>query len=575
MTPEQLSSTDKERLHERLQELGGLACVMSFRPELTFEAGPPDSPWCFRFDTAVLSAPINDLLDRSMDFCRGLTLHEAAHATVTRIFDLIRRDFFEDRSLHALFNSIEDCRIETWIKDRSPGAAPWIRLYNDRLFAPILNGPPIQSLATQFNMSILSKWWFGEEPKTLAPEVKKALEETWPAIEEAIAMQPPRIEMESEIINRAYANSRTLQFSYMRSDIINPPSDFEKLVRIRQLQMVHVVLHKILPTYKTLCEQDKKNQQGEGDLERFLQSMRGHHVQQAHGQQQAQQGQQQGQASQSQQVQQAQQAQNRQFQAGSGNAQQEIEKALEINPRDTYLREWKKLAPEIDILSEELLQVFQKRNRMRWLNGYPSGARLDVRQAMAFEADPRRYRVLWQRKSNPTRIDPSFTLLIDRSGSMEGERMEGTFQGLVLLSEVCARLGIPLEVMSFANNYKMEHSWDTPLTEEARLKLGRLGGQPHGGTYLGAALKEIFNRMKDVRFRNRFLIVLSDGIPHDEAQAHVWVRALEQEGVSCIGLGIGEDTKGLNRFFSEGMYEVTPREVAHGLAHWIRTKLIQ
>ena len=567
MTAGQLSDADKERLAERVQELSGLACVMSFRPELTFEAGPPHSPWCFRFDTAVVSAPINDLLDRSMDYCRGLTLHEAAHATVTRIFDMIRHDFFRDQTLHALFNSIEDCRIETWIKDRSPGAAPWIRLYNDRLFAPILNGPPIQSLATQFNMTILSKWWFGEEPKILAPEVKAALKETWPAIEAAIAMQPPRIELESELIHRVYENSRTLQFAYMRKDIMAPPSDFEKLVRIRQLQMVHIVLNQVVPVYKELCEKDRAQNRGEGDLQRFLQGMRGHHIQQSHGGQNNQGGQRAQVPSQGQ--------GNRQFQAGSGNAQQAIAKALEINPKDSYLQVWKSLAPEIDILSEELLRVFQKRNRMRWLNGYPSGSRLDIRQAMYFEADPRKYRVLWQRKSNPTRIDPSFTLLIDRSGSMDGERMEGTFKGLVLLSEVCTRLGIPLEVYSFANDFSAEHTWDQPLTESARFTLGRISSRTAGGTYLGAALKELHTRMAELRFRNRFLIVLSDGIPHDEAQVHVWVRALERDGVACIGLGIGDDTKELNRFFSEGMYEVTPREVAHGLAHWIREKLTQ
>ena len=127
MIPETISLKDKNRLEERLEELGGLACVMSFRPELTFTVGAPQSPWCFRFDIAQVSAPIDDLLDHSMDFCRGLTLHEAAHATVTRIFDMVRRDFFREPELHALFNSIEDCRIETWIKDRSPGATPGSR----------------------------------------------------------------------------------------------------------------------------------------------------------------------------------------------------------------------------------------------------------------------------------------------------------------------------------------------------------------------------------------------------------------------------------------------------------------
>lgn len=561
MIPETISLKDKNRLEKRLEELGGLACVMSFRPELTFTVGAPQSPWCFRFDIAQVSAPIDDLLDHSMDFCRGLTLHEAAHATVTRIFDMVRRDFFREPELHALFNSIEDCRIETWIKDRSPGATPWIRLYNDRLFAPILNGPPIQSHATQFNMTILSKWWFGEEPKILAPEVRAALKKTWPAIERAIAVQPPRIEVESNLINQVYANSRTLRFAYMTQDLFSPPSDFEKLVRIRQLQMVHIVLKEIVPVYRELYKRDKeKNQKNlDSDLQRFLEGMRGHHVQQSSSSPQRQI------TSQSQ--------SNRQFQPSSGNAKEEIDDALKINPKDKYLQEWKGVSSEIDILSEDLIRVFQKRSKLRWLSGYPSGTRLDIRQAMYFEADPRLYRVLWQRKSQPKRIDPSFTLLIDRSGSMEGERMEGAFKGLVLLSEVCARLSIPLEIYSFARDFAMEQSWEDKLDEEGRMNLGKISSSYGGHTYLGEALEKICERMSQWPFQDPFLIVLSDGLPHDPQQAHVWIRALERKGVSCIGLGIGSDTRELNRFFQEGMYEVTPNQVAHGLSYWIREKL--
>lgn len=581
MKPIVLTEAEQARLDERLDELGGLACVMSFRPELSFVAGPPQSPWCFSFNTAVVSAPINDLLDHSMDFCRGLTLHEAAHATVTRIFDLVRHDFFIEPEMHALFNSIEDCRIETWIKDRSPGAAPWIRLYNDRLFAPILHGPPIKSHATQFNMSILSKWWFGEEPKVLAPEVKKALDAVWPAIDKAIATQPPRIEMTSALIEQAYMNSRTLQFAYMRADMIDPPSDFEKLVRIRQLQMVHIVLTEVVPVYKELYDQDKKKQQknkngpskqGDEDLQRFLQNMRSHHIQQSSGQGN-QNANQTGQGRQTSSVQTN--SQNRQFAPGNTNAQQAIDQALEINSKDLYLQAWKSLASDIDTLSEELMQVFQKTNKSHWLSGYISGARLDVRQAMYFEADPRLYRVLWQRKSQPKRIDPFFCLLLDRSGSMRGEKITSAFQGLVLLSEVCARLGVPLEIFSFSDDCVSELSCESTLNEATRISLGELGSKPDGQTYMGIALQQISDRMEKLHFRDKFLIVLSDGIPNDGPTVHQAIATLARQGVSCIGLGVGPETKNLQQFFREGMFEVNPHEIAHGLAYWIRIKLLQ
>ena len=77
----------------------------------------------------------------------------------------------------------------------------------------------------------------------------------------------------------------------------------------------------------------------------------------------------------------------------------------------------------------------------------PSGARLDLRQAVAFEADRSRYRSLWSRPVLPVRRDPAVLLLVDRSGSMtEGERMRHAFDGLVLLVEVCRRVGVPAAV---------------------------------------------------------------------------------------------------------------------------------
>ena len=70
----QISEEDIALVESRILELEGLAGLVSFRPELKFKAGPPNSPWSFNFGTAVVSAPVNDLIDRSMDYCRGLTM---------------------------------------------------------------------------------------------------------------------------------------------------------------------------------------------------------------------------------------------------------------------------------------------------------------------------------------------------------------------------------------------------------------------------------------------------------------------------------------------------------------------
>lgn len=568
---QRLSEEDIARLEERTAELEGLASLVSFRPEVTLQAGPPDSPWSFNFVTAIVNAPVNDLLDRSMDYCRGLTMHEAAHATVTRIFDMVHPSLFQGRHVHALFNSIEDCRIETWIKDRNPGAAPWIRLYNDRLFAPIVNGRPIESWVTQYNMMILSRWWFGEDPKAVAPEVQDAFDRTWPAIQRAIAAQPPKIEINSPIVDDIYNNNRTLRLAYIQQDFVDPPSDFEKLVRIRQLQMVYIVVKEVLPVYEELNRKQQNSSQSQQDLQRFLEQMRAHHTTQQSGQRGS------GQAAQGRPGQ-GQGGVGQQFTpgggAGAGNVQDAIQQALNVNPRDQYLKVWQSLSAEIDLLSNQLIQVFHQRSRMKWLSGYESGARLDVRRAMAFEADPRLYRVLWQRKSTPKKIDPCFTLLLDRSGSMSGERIQGAFKGLVLLTEVCSRLSVPLNIVSFASDQTVEMTFDESLTEAKRMKLGTLMSRANNQTYMGAALRNLENILEETPASDKFLIVLSDGIPSDESETTNMVRRLSSKDVTCIGLGIGPETANLNRFFAEGMFDVTPTDVAEGFAQIIREKLL-
>ena len=64
------------------------------------------------------------------------------------------------------------------------------------------------------------------------------------------------------------------------------------------------------------------------------------------------------------------------------------------------------------------MRILHVRSRLRWLIGYPSGARLDLRSVMLFESDPRHYNRIWMRKSVPKRYDLVFMLLIDLSGSM-------------------------------------------------------------------------------------------------------------------------------------------------------------
>ena len=110
---------------------------------------------------------------------------------------------------------------------------------------------------------------------------------------------------------------------------------------------------------------------------------------------------------------------------------------------------------------------------------------------------------------------------------MSGERIQGAFKGLVLLTEVCSRLSVPLNIVSFASDQTVEMTFDESLTEAKRMKLGALMSRASSQTYMGAALRNLENILEETPASDKFLIVLSDGIPSDESETTNMVRRLE------------------------------------------------
>jgi len=582
---ESLSEADRIQVSERLEELTHLVRLISLRPELTMVVGEPDSPWSFSFRDNRVSAPVNDLINESADYCRGLTLHEAAHATVTRIFDLIHPSVVQRRAYHSLFNVIEDCRIETWIMERSPGAVPWIKEYNDKLFTPFLERPLPQSLSAQYLSSVLSEWWFKKRPDHLDERVMKALDDTQPFIDKAIDARPPVEVGRLNLYSDVYAQNRSLSIIYLTSDYQSPPSDFEKAVRLRQLQMVIEVTRHIFPVYDRLLliDQEENQPKLEEELKELLDHLRGDHLnvsgrspQDTQGAEGCQPNQGQGtspsnqdSAQSSATVSEPPQALNDQSgpylpnpHVSDHQLRQALNRALDIDPNDKYLKVWKSLSNEIHILGQELIRVIEARVKPKWVRGYAAGTRLDLRQAMAFEADPKLYQRLWMKQTKPNKIEPAFIILLDISGSMEGNHIKGAFSALVVLVEVCARLHIPLEIISFNNQVKLIKEWEESITEELRSRLAQLLAQTGSSTRLSLALDLAQERLQYLPFKDRFIITLSDGEPNEPELVRERLKDMSQGAVHCLGVGIGSGTRSLKQFFSDGIYEVTPMQLA-------------
>lgn len=526
-----------------VEELEQLARLTAFRPDLRLVVGESGSDWSFNWVTGTISVDGARLVTESADFNRGLVLHESAHAAITRLQTIVPEPLLKDRRLFALLNVVEDCRIETWMRARFPGSWPWVCEYNNRLFRPVLAADDQRPPAAQFLSGILSRWWYGKAAEPMGDEAKQALESVWPAVERVLQALPPPPDTLGDL-SSTYAQNPVAR-CYATTDNCEPPDAYEQAVRIAQYQMWSIVHADILPAYVRLLPPEA----GLGKqllyyFDQLFQAIPDRHLlgnpiaagPRGNG--------------------------VRCQQPSSGN----IEPPLSPTGMDSYLKSWRRQHAVIELLADSLLRWFQAHGRTRLRPGCPWGSRLNLRAAMRFEADPRLYDQLWSRPLVPTRIDPHFSLAIDRSGSMKGEKITQSFHAAVLLCEVCRRVGVPLNVYSFGSVAERLLRHDEPLSAEVRARLGSLPQAANGGTNLTAALELVAGDVTQSPYRDRFVFVLSDGEPDDDASARAQIAGLAEDGVSLVGLGLGPQTLRLQEFFPVSRANLTASELPGALA---------
>ena len=526
-----------------VEELEQLARLTAFRPELRLVVGESGSDWSFDWRTGTISVDGGRLVSESADFNRGLVLHESAHAAITRLQSMVPGETLKDRRLFALLNTVEDCRIETWMQIRFPGSQPWVREYNNRLFRPILAADIERPPAAQFLGGILTRWWFGTATEPMGEAARQALDSVWPAVERVLKALPPKLDALGDP-SATYARS-AVSGCYVALDDVHPPAAFEKAVRLAQYEMWSVVHRDILPAYLPLLPpKDDLGKPFTFYLSTLLEAQRQRGVSWIHAAARTP----------------APATLTRPFPRDREQA------PLKPGGHAPYLQSWRRQHATIELLAEGLLRWFQAHGRIRYRHGCPWGNRLNLRAAMRFEADPRLYDQLWSRPLVPERIDPHFSVVIDRSGSMKGERMEQTFHGAVLLCEVCRRVGLPLSVYAFGSQVERLLHYDEPLSAEVRSRLGSLPESAQGDTNFAAALERVAADLGGSPFRDRFVIVLIDGEPDDEESARQQIAWLAADAVVLIGLGLGPATLRLQELFPVSRGNLTAAEVPAALA---------
>ena len=233
----------------------------------------------------------------------------------------------------------------------------------------------------------------------------------------------------------------------------------------------------------------------------------------------------------------------------------ELEKKLEQMRREKmteYDKTYEETADIINSLYNRLKKFFLPERHPKWKKDYPTGSRLDLEKAMQAEADPRYLEKLWERKTIPHKLDYRFSVLVDLSGSMKGEKIEETFKGVVALAEVLEKLGMQYEVIGFSSGVKSFKEWREKLNKEKRNELVELKSWGKQKTHTDEATEFAIEHIAKNRGKNNFILTLTDGQPYPEGHGERLRETLKEaknKNIKTVGCGLGPNTEFVKDYY--------------------------
>lgn len=522
-----------------ISELQSLAALTSSLPGIILEVGASGCGWSFNWSTQVITADPSDLALRPADYCRGLILHEAAHGAITRLGDIVPLDLMKSvPGLHHLLNVIEDCRIENWLQQRFPGCQPWVRLYNDRLLAwpacPESRAEIAADPARGFLMGLLFAWWHDGAQIGLHPLSQAGIAEVNPYFDQAVQAYSDPTPPDAARTVLVY-ESHPVGKCYSAVDFENPPSPGESVIRMTQHRMWSLTWAHIVPVFRRLL--DHPDSQPFSSWE--YASRPAHHSGIARP-------------------------------AANSSRRDAV---VSCPSEDAYEAAVVRHGRLIEACAEVVLRQLVEASRPKTSRFHRCGNRLDLRVAMQFEADPRQFDRLFQRRSLPAHPDPAFIVVVDESLSMNGGRAAATFDAVVVLREVCLRLGIPLAILGFGSSTRRIQEWHDVDSAPVRGNVARLlepiGRSSRLQSALDAAMGLQARLPESCQPR---LWILSDGEVSNPFEIRRSIIAFRMGGTPIHCLGLGPDSGGLRTILPSASVGLRPEDLPEAFAKLLQVQ---
>lgn len=270
-----------------------------------------------------------------------------------------------------------------------------------------------------------------------------------------------------------------------------------------------------------------------------------------------------------------------------------MEGLFETKEKDYYGLALEKTSNLIDNLTADLRDIFVKRKLEKYESGYRSGRRWNIRKRIRekvaniplFKTEARE-----QVESESEEMDYAITLMVDLSGSMNRSgKIQEAFKSAVVLGETLNNLGIRFEIVGFQDILLEFKSFEENLDEEMRKKLNQLilevedenpGGHNNSGDNNdGECLMEASKHLANQMTKNKFLIVLSDGIPAMDSGAKSQGQ-LDRELKEAVAeittntnqklIGIGLLSDAVAKYYENNLAGVTTEEMVETLSGLLR-----
>jgi hypothetical protein len=592
-----------------LERLSSLAAGLCLDARVRLEAGT--GGWCYLPDRRVIRVDSRDLEHKGAIYCAGVLAHEVGHFHISR-YHLFRVPFPSEQILAQVLNGIEDPRVNEWIKGRYPGTIPWFGM-----LGAVDGRQPFTGLlpsVVRFALEAAREELIGWEPATsvgpLPTAVADALEATRGARQRFARTVPPTNLTADLPGDRLAERYRAEVLPRLRRPADLLPSPWEQVSRLDVAEALTIAEAEVLPAAAELLRQDVAR----------LACLLSRNVRLEEEARQAVAGNNHVDPSRLVALSCDQELSARPPERLLPLAQAVLDAWLlrrtwvmlgcptswcEGMPRPLppgaalprphsqalldYERVREKLAAQIDRLVRDLEEVLRPRRRLRQRAGYATGQRVDLRRAMAYEADPRVYDRLWSRPSIPQRRDTAFSLLVDLSGSMRGPKTEAALDGTVLLAETLQRLGVPFAVNGFQDQMIPFGAFGAGLSPEMREAIATMpqevsGERPGGNNQPshnddGPCVRVAAEELLDWSATEHVLLVVSDGLPEGRhstpADLQTAVRELSLvRGLKLVGIGLGPGTGHVKDFYPESVADVPADQLAAQIGQLLRRNLI-